>query len=646
MTKADRLGSGIVLITGATGYVGGRLVRRLSESGASVRTLVRNASRAVDRFSRDVEVVEADVADPASLIPALDGVETAYYLIHSMGLSGDFESTDRVAAQNFANAAEVAGVRRIVYLGGLGDTKNELSPHLRSRHEVGEILRASGIEVIEFRASIVIGSGSLSFEMVRALAERLPMMVTPRWVEVLAQPIFIGDLLEYLSLALTLPPGPSRTFEIGGSDQVTYGDLIREYSKQRGLRRLIIPIPLLTPRLSSLWLGLVTPVYAKVGRALVDSIRHPTVVRDPSALEAFPVKPIGAAAAIALALKNEDREFAETNWSDAASSSAMRTPSWGGARLGNRLVDSRTIDVAAPPESAFAPIRRIGGKRGWYFADWLWRLRGSLDLLLGGVCMRRGRRSDESVYVGDSLDFWRVEAYEPNRLRLRAEMKVPGRAWLEFEVTPQNGGSRIRQTAEFDPLGIWGLLYWYGIYPLHKLVFAGMLRGIAVEAAGGRTRPTPIVQAGALIGFLVAVFAAAGIGGYATATSVDSWYLSLAKPPWNPPSWLFGPVWTALYIGMAVAAWLVWRERPKSERPLIAFCIQLALNAAWSVVFFGLRSPGISLLVILALFWAILVTRSAFAKVSKAAGWLLVPYLIWVFYASTLNAAIWWLNRG
>lgn len=635
-----------MLVSGATGYVGGRLVRRLFENGAMVRVMVRDATRVASRFSSEVGVATADVFDPESLARAMTGVETAYYLIHSMGIPGDFVSMDRIAAQNFATAAKDAGVRRIVYLGGLGESSKELSPHLRSRHEVGEILRTSGIEVVEFQASIVIGSGSLSFEMVRALAERLPVMVTPRWVEVMAQPIFIGDLLDYLVAALSLPSGPSRTFEIGGSDQVTYGDLIREYAKQRGLRRLIVPIPLLTPHLSSLWLGLVTPVYARVGRSLVDSIRHPTIVHDQSALQTFPITPIGAAAAISLALKNEDQEFAETKWSDAASSSALAAKSWGGVRLGNRLVDTRTINVATSPENAFAPIRRIGGNRGWYFADWLWRLRGFLDLLLGGVGMRRGRRSDESVYVGDSLDFWRVEASEPNRLRLRAEMKVPGRAWLEFEVTPVEGGSRIRQTAEFDPLGIWGLLYWYGIYPLHKLIFAGMLRMIAEEATGGRKRPTIARQVGALLGFLLGVFAAATIGGYATSGSVVNWYPALMKPSWNPPSWLFGPVWSALYTAMAIAAWLVWRERPESERPMILFWIQLALNAFWSVVFFGLRSPGQAILVILALFLAIAATRSAFAKISPAAGWLLVPYLVWVAFASCLNVAIWLLNRG
>ncbi len=633
-----------MLVTGATGYVGGRVVRRLSDQNVKVRVLVRDASRVTGRFGETVEVAQADVLEPATLAAALADVDTAYYLIHSMGATDDFESRDRASAQNFATAAKESGVRRIIYLGGLGDASQDLSPHLRSRHEVGQVLRSTGVEVIEFRASIVIGSGSLSFEMVRALAERLPVMITPRWVGVLAQPISIGDLLSYLTLALELPSGESRVFEIGGADQVTYGDMIREYAKQRGLRRFIIPIPLLTPRLSSLWLGLVTPLYARVGRALIDSIQHPTIVRDNEARHVFSVNPVGASEAIALALRNEDREIAETKWSDAVSSSALSSRPWGGVRFGNRLVDSRTVDVPVAPRRAFAPIQRIGGGVGWYFADWLWKLRGSVDVVFGGVGMRRGRRDPQTVRVGDALDFWRVEVADENRLRLRAEMKVPGRAWLEFEVTEINGGSRIRQTAEFDPLGVWGLIYWYGIYPLHRIVFSGMIRAIAVEATGGKRPPSAAAQAVALIGFFVGTFCAAAIGGLATAASVTSWYADLAKPAWTPPSWVFGPVWGVLYSLMAVAAWLVWRLRPTSERPMIAFWTQLVLNVLWSVCFFGLRSPGLGLIAIGALLVAIIVTRNAFASVSRLAGWLLVPYLLWVAYAATLNAGIWWQN--
>jgi hypothetical protein len=308
-------------------------------------------------------------------------------------------------------------------------------------------------------------------------------MVTPRWVRVTAQPIAIGDLLDYLEAALGLSTQESVIYEIGGADRVSYGDLMREYARQRGLRRLMIAVPALTPRLSSLWLGFVTPLYARVGRALIESICHETVVRDDRALRDFPVHPMGVQDAIAMALAHEDREFAETRWSDAISA-AGTDPGlfgrYGGVRLGRRLVDSRHRELRVPPAEAFAPIRRIGGRRGWYAHDWLWRARGFLDLLAGGVGLRRGRPDPEHLRVGDTVDWWRVETYEPDRLlRLRAEMKLPGRAWLEFEVEPSDGGSTLRQTALFDPSGLLGLLYWYAVYPLHALVFRGMLAGIA-----------------------------------------------------------------------------------------------------------------------------------------------------------------------
>jgi uncharacterized protein YbjT (DUF2867 family) len=414
--------------------------------------------------------------------PALAGVDTAYYLIHSMGSPGNFEDDDRRGARNFAEAAAEAGVRRIIYLGGLGKERDALSPHLRSRHEVGKLLRSTGVPVIEFRASIVIGSGSLSFEMIRALVEKLPVMVTPRWVSVPAQPIAIEDLLDYLMAALHLAGTESRTYEIGGADRVSYEDLMREYARQRGLRRVLIRVPVLTPRLSSLWLGLVTPLYARVGRKLIDSIRHPTLVEDPSARRDFAIRPMGHREAIAEALRNEDREFAETRWSDALSSIGLAAMT-GDHRFGNRLVDSRVTMTDASPQQAFKAIQRIGGTTGWYFANRLWQVRGGVDVLMGVVGLRRGRRDAMQLRVGDVVDCWRVEKFEPDRhLRLAAEMRLPGRAWLEFEVEPARGGSKIRQTAYFDPAGIAGLAYWYAVYPLHQVVFAGMLRGIARSA--------------------------------------------------------------------------------------------------------------------------------------------------------------------
>jgi len=483
--------SGLILLTGATGYIGGRLLSLLEQRGKPVRCLTRRPDALAARVSSTVQVVAGDLLDRTSLSNVFDGVDTAFYFVHSMGADRDFEEQDRLAARNFAEAASIAGVRRIIYLGGLGNPDHELSKHLRSRQETGDVLRQYHAHIIELRASIVIGSGSLSFEMIRALVERLPVMICPRWVRIRAQPIAIEDLLAYLLETLEIPNDASQVYEIGGPDQVSYGEIMQEYARQRGLIRFMIPVPLLTPYLSSLWLGLVTPLYARVGRKLVESLRNPTLISNNLAATTFSVHPRSVRDAIARALVNEDREFAETRWSDAISAGGTAR-SWGGTRFGSRLVDSRMITLSATPEEAFAPIRRIGGKTGWYYGNWLWTLRGFLDLLVGGVGVRRGRRDPEHLQVGDALDFWRVELYEPpHRLRLSAEMKLPGRAWLEFEVTPCEGGSQIRQTAIFDPLGLFGLMYWYGISPLHEFVFAGMLRNIARAAKTNDEKKQP-----------------------------------------------------------------------------------------------------------------------------------------------------------
>ena len=476
-----------VLLTGATGYVGGRLLPLLEARGIYVRCLARRPENLAARVEDDTEIVEGDALDANSLTDAFEGIKTAYYLVHSMSAAGSFEEQDRIAAGNFANAARDAGVERIIFLGGLGDDGENLSAHLRSRHEVGDILRKSGCQVVEFRASIVIGSGSLSFELVRALVQRLPVMICPKWVSVLTQPIAIEDLLDYLLAGLDWGGVESRIFEIGGPSRVSYGEIMREYAKQRGLKRWFISVPVLTPRLSSLWLGLVTPVYARVGRKLVDSLRNPTVLKDSAASKEFTIKPRDLALSIQLALANEDHDFAVTRWSDALSSS-RGVLTWGGVKFGNRIVDSRCITVSAAPDKAFRPIRKIGGKQGWYYADFLWTVRGSIDLLCGGIGRRRARRDPENLQVGEVLDWWRVDAYDRDRqLRLSAEMKIPGRAWLEFDVEPCAEGSIIRQTAIFDPVGFFGLAYWYGIYPLHAAVFRGMLRGLAHAAERERT---------------------------------------------------------------------------------------------------------------------------------------------------------------
>ncbi len=454
--------------------------------------LVRRPNALQGKASADTEIVVGDLLDANTLPPAMQGIDTAFYFVHSMGSKEDFADEDRQAAQNFTDAARKLGVRRIIYLGGLGNRDSNLSKHLRSRQETGDILRSSGVQVIELRASIVIGSGSLSFEMVRALTERLPVMICPKWVQVAAQPIAIEDVLAYLLESLELAEQDSRIFEIGGPDQVTYGELMQEYARQRGLRRFMIPVPFLSPYLSSLWLGLVTPLYARVGRKMVDSMKNPTVVSNNLAFTTFKVRPLTVSKAIERALVNEDRECASTRWSDALS--AAGTPqAWGGVRFGSRLVDSRTAEVDLPAALAFAPIQRIGGDTGWYYGSWMWRLRGFLDLLVGGIGLRRGRQHPVNIRIGDTLDFWRVVDFVPDKLlRLEAEMKVPGRAWLEFEVTqsdPSKQHSTVRQTAIFDPVGLFGLFYWYSLYPAHQFIFAGMLRNI-VESARNSTRNT------------------------------------------------------------------------------------------------------------------------------------------------------------
>jgi uncharacterized protein YbjT (DUF2867 family)/ligand-binding SRPBCC domain-containing protein len=453
-----------ILLTGASGYIGGRLLRHFEEAGRAVRCVARHPEHVV-RGRPTTEVVVGDCLDEASLDRAFVDVHSAYYLVHSMAAGPQFAELDRRAAGNFGRAAARAGVQRIIYLGGLADDTAASSAHLQSRAETGDALRAGGVPVIEFRASIVIGAGSLSFEMIRALVERLPVMVCPRWVDTLTQPIAIADVVEYLASALDLPESQGRVFEIGGPEVVSYGDIMREYARLRGLRRLLLPVPVLTPRLSSLWLTLVTPAQAQVGRALVEGLRNATVVRSPAARETFTIHPMPLRTAFQKAID-------------------ARGMTW--------KVDTREVVVDAPASQAFAPVRRIGGANGWYFGNRLWKMRGWLDRWFGGVSMHRGRRDQDDCMVGDVIDGWTVVAYEPDRLiRLAADMKLPGRGWLEFEVMPVDGGrrSRIRQTATFDPRGLLGRLYWNVILPVHALMFGGLLRQIAQRAERGEHPP-------------------------------------------------------------------------------------------------------------------------------------------------------------
>jgi uncharacterized protein YbjT (DUF2867 family) len=482
------------LLTGATGYVGGRLLGRLQREGLPVRCLCRDPEALRWRVTSGVELAQGDLLQAQSLAEAFSGVDTAYYLVHSMQDGGEFESREQQAAENFALAARQSGVRRIVYLGGLAHGP-ELSPHLRSRVETGKILRSSGIPVIEFQASIVIGSGSASFEMIRALVERLPVMVTPRWVNTAAQPIAIEDVIEYLMAAISLLLKGNLIVEIGGRDVTSYVGIMREFARQMKLRRWFIRVPVLSLSLSSRWLTLITPVYASVGRCLIESVRHASIVRNQNAAELFSIRPMGITQAIERALTQEDRVAAESRWSDAARGARERSVAH---RSGyDLLVNEQSVRVPLPPGEAFAPIRRIGGRTGWYFGNTLWRIRGFIDLMTGGVGMRRGRPDPETPLPGSTLDFWRVEIYEPDRrLRLFAEMRLPGRAWLEFRAEPDGSFTVLRQIAQFEPRGLVGLLYWYLLLPVHAIMFSQMLKHISAAAlhAERDTQPMPVRQ--------------------------------------------------------------------------------------------------------------------------------------------------------
>ena len=483
-----------VLVMGASGYIGSSVLPRLARAGYAVRAAARTPSRVP--AVAGVEVVAADVTDRDAVRSALSGVDTAFYLVHTLAAGADYAERDRKAARIFAEEAKVAGVRRIVYLGGLGDTGVDLSEHLASRQEVGRLLAAAGVPVIEFRASIVIGSGSTSFEMIRNLTEKLPAMTTPRWVRMPAQPISIDDVVSYLVAAIGLelgPPESHRVYEIGGADIVTYGGLLSLYARKRGLRRLIIPVPVLSPGLSGWWLYLFTPKQATVGRQLAESLRFPTVVSDDSAKRDFgQIDPMGAEAAFDRAFEAEDEAFARTCWNDTFGESIEPHHL---LREG-RYVDSRAMLVDCPPEAAFDPVACIGGENGWYAYDTLWDLRGFIDLLLGGPGRRRGRRDPYALIEGDHLEWWVVERVDPPRLlRLRAEMVLPGRGWLQYELETLGEQTLVRQTATFDAKGLLGRAYWYSVMPFHHFVFGGILKGIDTRCRalveGPNTCPLP-----------------------------------------------------------------------------------------------------------------------------------------------------------
>ena len=473
----------MILVTGATGYVGGRLVPRLWQKGYKIRCLVRDASRLKGRWE-GVEIVQGNVLEPESLNDKFIGIETAYYLIHSMGGDGEFSRTDIVAAENFAFAAEKQGVKRIIYLGGLGSPEENLSKHLSSRLKTGDTLRKFDVPVTEFRAGVIVGSGSLSFEMIRYLTERLIVMITPKWVNTRTQPIAIRDVLRYLMDALKVENTRGEIIEIGGEDILTYKDLMRIYADIRGLKRYFIKVPVLTPKLSSHWIGLVTPLPSRIAKPLVDGLKNELICKSNKARELFNFKTISYNEAVKLALQQNKEGKTETIWFSSYSSGTKNkiTPVHLTQKEG-MIIENRKTVVNASAEATFKAFTSLGGKNGWY-ADILWKFRGYLDLLVGGVGLRRGRRSETELLSGDPLDFWRVEAIENNRLlRLRAEMKLPGEAWLQFNVeNADDNKSTLRQTAFFEPRGLWGLLYWYLVYPLHGLIFGGMIKSLKKAA--------------------------------------------------------------------------------------------------------------------------------------------------------------------
>jgi uncharacterized protein YbjT (DUF2867 family) len=480
----------LILVTGVTGYIGGRLVPRLLEAGYRVRVLARDARRLQDRpWLEQVDVSEGDVLKPETLINAMQGVSAAYYLIHSMMDTSDFHERDLTAAQSFGQVAKKSGVKRILYLGGLGVPDSGLSLHLISRQQTGDVLRQSGVSVTEFRAAIIVGSGSVSFEMIRYLTERLPVMICPKWVYTRVQPIAIRNVMEYLVTALSTPESAGKIIEIGGSDVLTYGDMMLDYAQVRGLRRYLIPVPVLTPRLSSYWVHWMTPIPTQIAGPLIEGLHNEVVVHDELAREIFPkIQPLDYKSSVQLALDRLEASTIESSWSDSLVSSQGDRSTVQLTNTEGMIIERRIHHTDAASDAVFEAFTGLGGERGWPYMNWIWRLRGMLDRLVGGVGFRRGRRHPTDLRVGDALDFWRVEAVDTSRLlRLRAEMKLPGRAWLQFDVEPDtNSGSLFIQTAYFAPKGLGGFLYWYVLYPVHSLIFSGMISAITREAESGQ----------------------------------------------------------------------------------------------------------------------------------------------------------------
>ncbi|MBM3926025.1 MAG: SDR family oxidoreductase [SAR202 cluster bacterium] len=486
----------LILVTGATGYIGGQLVPKLIEAGHRVRILVRDTKRLRGApWLPQVEVYEGDVLKADTLAPALKSVNTAYYLVHSLGSGRDFEEQDILAPRTFSTTAKAEGVKRIVYLGGLGDPDSELSPHLRSRHTTGQALRDSGVPVIEFRAGVIVGSGSASFEIVRYLTERLPVMICPRWVYTRAQPISIKDIMNYLVGALEIRLEGSQVVEVGGADILSYGEMMLVYARLRGLRRWIIPVPVLTPHLSSYWVHRVTPIQASIAKPLIEGLRNEVIVKNPSAKKLFPtIKPTGYVAAIKSIVQDLEAGRVKDLWvgfsaNDDSRGSVIKSS------IKEGVISQRwSRKVPASADATFQVISEFGGEHGYYYANWAWRLRGLADRLLGGVGNRLRSPQKTVLEQGDPLGFWCVDVIEPGRLlRLKAEMKIPGSAWLQFLVRPISDHSAIvYQTVAFAPKGISGLVYWYALYPAHAVIFRGLFTAITALAEDRYSSPTNV----------------------------------------------------------------------------------------------------------------------------------------------------------
>jgi uncharacterized protein YbjT (DUF2867 family) len=472
-----------VAIAGATGYIGGRLAPRLLDSGYSIRCLVRSPAKLQGReWAEDsrVEVRQADLANAESLARNLQGCQAAFYLVHSMTSAGaKYAEQDRRLASVFAHAARQAGVERIIYLGGLGETGADLSQHLSSRREVEEALASTGVPVTVLRAAMIIGSGSASFEIMRYLVERLPIMITPKWVITPCQPIAVRNVIGYLVGTLSKPETAGGTFDIGGPDVLCYRDIMRVMAEELGLRRRwILPVPVLSPRLSSYWIHLITPLSHHIAKPLAEGLKNPVVCRENRITKLIPQELLTVRQAIRAALRKVTENQVETNWSMAGP--IPSDPDWAG---GTVFSDEREIMIEAPDWVVFRAVCRVGGGHGWYAAKWLWRVRGWIDLVVGGPGLHRGRRDPEMVRYGEALDFWRVVGVERDRrLALRAEMKLPGEALIEFRIRARGEFQCIlQQRALFRPRGLFGLLYWYSVAPLHYMVFRGMLVGIRRE---------------------------------------------------------------------------------------------------------------------------------------------------------------------